>query len=288
MHSSAIRIASQTTQTPGLHGTNRIIYHTLRPHHALTPIPSSPDDLANQQENESAWCQMVVNRALALLLPYDEHQNPCLQVLVSEILSEMIFHNGICGKACESWLIWEGVTKTIYAVRPDLIPEPQPSEAPQVNRLTQFGLVSKDDNNAPVRQSQHRRLDSLSQAFWAVLQSLWLAWVLLRSSITVLMQASSLPVRSSHSKSVESESSLNNVDVIDHPSDLDMGTPHSSFPSSDSRKVPILGMTLWTCLSKLTRLQDRMPWLIGTISLVQWLLLYGPGRLCCTDSRLDR
>jgi hypothetical protein len=283
MHSSAIRIASQTTQTPGFNGTNRIIYHTLRPHHALTPIPSSPDEFASQQENESAWCQMVVNRALALLLPYEEHQNPCLQVLVSEILSEMIFHNGICGKACESWLIWEGVTKTIYAVRPDLIPEPQPAEAPQVNRLTQFGLVSQDDNNAPVRQSRYPRFDALKQAFWAVLQSLWLAWILLRSSIAVLMQASSLPARSSHPKSVESERSLD-IDMINHSGDLDTNTP----PTSDSRKVPILGMTLWTCLSKLTRLQDRMPWLIGTISLVQWLLLYGPGRLCCTDSRLDR
>jgi hypothetical protein len=287
MHCSAIRIASQTTQTPGLHGTNRIIYHTLRPHHALTPIPSSPDDLADQQENESAWCQMVVNRALALLLPYDEHQNPCLQVLVSEILSEMIFHNGICGKACESWLIWEGVTKIIYAVRPDLIPDPHPSEAPPVNRLTQFGLVSKGGNNAPVRQSKYRPLDALKQSFWAVLQSLWLAWVLLRSSINVLMQASSLPARSSHPKSVESGSSLN-MDMIDHSSDLDTGTPHTSFPSSEPRIVPILGMTLWTCLSKLTRLQDRMPWLIGTISLVQWLLLYGPGQVCRTDSRLDK
>jgi hypothetical protein len=287
MHSSAIRIASQTTQTPGFNGTNRIIYHTLRPHHALTPIPSSPDELTSQQENESAWCQMIVNRALSLLLPYEEHQNPCLQVLVSEILSEMIFHNGICGKACESWLIWEGVTKIIYAVRPDLIPEPQPSEAPQVNRLKQFGLVSKDDNNAPVRPSKYRPLDVLKQAFWAFLQSLWMAWVLLRSSVTVLMQASSLPARSSHQKSVESGSTLN-MDTIDHSGDSDTCTPYTSFPLSDSRKVPILGMTFWTCLSKLTRLQDRMPWLIGTISLVQWLLLYGPGRLCCTDSRLDR
>jgi hypothetical protein len=285
MHSSAIRVASHTTQTPGFNGTNRIIYHTLRPHHALTPIPSSPDELTSQQENESAWCQMVVNHALSLLLPYEEHQNPCLQVLVSEILSEMIFHNGICGKACESWLIWEGVTKIIYAVRPDLIPEPQPVEAQQANRLTQFGLVSKDEDNAPVRQSKYRRLDSLKQAFWAVLQSLWMAWVLLRSSITVLMQASSLPGRSSHPKSVESERPLN-MDMIDHSGDPD--TPYTSFPPSDLRKVPILGMTIWICLSKLTRLQDRMPWLIGTISLVQWLLLYGPGRLCCTDSRLDR
>lgn len=286
MHSSAIRVASQATQTPGLNGTNRTIYHTLRPHHALTPVPSSPDESADQQENESAWCQMVVNRALSLLLPHDEHQNPCLQVLVSEILSEMIFHNGICGKACESWLIWEGITKTIYAVRPDLIPEPQASETPQVNRLTQFGLVSKDDNT-PIRQPKYRRLDALNQAFWAILQSLWLAWVLLRSSTTVLMQASSLPARSSHPKSVETESSLN-AETIDHSSDLDAVTLHTSSPSSDSRKLPVLGMTLWTCLSKLTRLQDRMPWLIGTISLVQWLLLYGPGQMCCTDSRLDR
>jgi len=287
MHSSAIRIASQTTQTSGLSGTNRAIYHTLRPHHALTPVPDSPVELADQQENESAWCQMVVNRALSLLLPYDEHQNPCLQVLVSEILSEMIFHNGICGKACESWLIWEGVTKIIYAIRPDLTPVPQPSETPQVNRLTQFGLVSKDDNNAPVRKSKYRRIDALKQSFWTVVQSLWLAWVLLRSSMTVLMQASSLPVRSSHSKSIEPDSSLN-VDTIDHSGNLDTGTPHKSFRSLDSPKTPILGMTLWTCLSKLTRLQGRMPWLIGTTSLVQWLLLYGPGQVCCTDSRLDR
>jgi len=286
MYGSAIRIASQTTRTPGISGKNRTIYHTLRPHHALTPVPSSPEELADQQENESAWCQMVVNRALSLLLPYDEHQNPCLQVLVSEILSEMIFHNGICGKACESWLIWEGVTKIIYTVRPDLIPVPQPPETPQVNRLTQFGLVSQDDNNAPLRQSKYRRIDALNQTFWTMVQSLWLVGVLLRSSITVLMQASSLPLRSSR-KSVESESSLD-LDMIDHPSDLNADTSHTSFPSSDSQKLPILGMTIWTCLSKLTRLQDRMPWLSGTTSLVQWLLLYGPGQVCCTDSRLDR
>lgn len=72
------------------------------------------------------------------------------------------------------------------------------------------------------------------------------------------------------------------MDMTDHSSNLDTGT------YADSQKVPILGMTLWTCLSKLTRLQDRMPWLIGTISLVQWLLLYGPGKVCRTDSRLDR
>jgi hypothetical protein len=137
-----------------------MIYHALRPHHALTPIPDSPDELADQQENESAWCQMVVNRALALLLPYDEHQNPCLQVLVSEILSEMIFHNGICGKACEGWLIWEGVTKVIYVLRPDLVPTPQAVDQQPVNRLKQFGLVSKDEDVSPHQSASIRRHQS--------------------------------------------------------------------------------------------------------------------------------
>lgn len=286
MHHSAIRTASQTTQTSNISSTNRIIYHALRPHHALTPIPDTPDALANQQENESAWCQMLVNRALALLLPYDEHQNPCLQVLVSEILSEMIFHNGICGKACEGWLIWEGVTKVIYALRPDLVPTPPPVDSQPVNRLKQFGLVSKEDGVVHHHTSRGR-LDAVSQGFWALVQSLWLGWLLIRSTVVSLLQASSLPIRSSHMQYSKLESARR-VPIADDSSNLDL-TPAESQPlSSDTHKPPILGMALWTCLSKLTRLQDRMPWLTGTLSLMQWLLLYGPGQVCCTNSRIDR
>ena len=281
MHSPAIRIASQTTQSTTLSGANRIIYHALRPHHALTPIPITPNELADQQENESAWCQMVVNRALALLLPYDEHQNPCLHVLVSEILSEMIFHNGICGKACENWLIWEGVTKVIYVLRPDLVPIAQPADQAPVNRLKQFGLVSNEED---VTQSKSggRRFDALSQGFWALMQSLWLAWVIMRSAVVLLMQASSLPTRSTHSQ----YSKLDNI--VDDSSSLDLHPAERLRVSSASQNIPILGMALWTCLSKLARLQERMPWLTGTFSLMQWFLLHGPGQLCCTNSRFDR
>lgn len=286
MHPLAIRIASQTTQATNLTGANRTIYHALRPHHALTPIPVSPDDLADQQDNESAWCQMVVNRALALLLPYEEHQNPCLQVLVSEILSEMIFHNGICGKACESWLIWEGVTKVIYVLRPDLVPAPQPDEQQPVNRLKQFGLVSKEED-ASHQHAGRRRFDALSQGFWAMVQSLWLAWGLMRSALVLLMQASSLPARTIHTQ-CSKLGSTEKTSITDESKNLDLASAESPHVSSDSQKTPILGMALWTCLSKLTRLQERMPWLTGTLSLMQWLLLLGPGQVCCTNSRFDR
>lgn len=286
MHNPAIRTASQTTQTSNISGTNRIIYHALRPHHALTPIPNSPDELVDQQENESAWCQMVVNRALALLLPYDEHQNPCLQVLVSEILSEMIFHNGICGKACEGWLIWEGVTKVIYALRPDLVPSPQPVDPQPVNQLKQFGLVSREEHVAHQHTSR-RRFDAISQGFWALVQSVWLGLLLMRSAVVSLIQASSLPIRSTHTQYSKLER-VPKVTIANDSSYSDLAPAEGQRLTSDSQKPPILGMALWTCLSKLTRLQDRMPWLTGTLSLVQWLLLYGPGKVCCTNSRFDR
>merc|ERR1711974_222344 len=58
--------------------------------------------------------------------------------------------------------------------------------------------------------------------------------------------------------------------------------------SATLQNIPILGMALWTCVSKLAHLQERMPWLTGTLSLMQWLLLHGPGQVCCTNSRFDR
>ena len=280
MHSSAIRIASETTHSTNFSGSNRAIYHALRPHHALTPIPDSPDDLADQQENESAWCQMVVNRALALLLPYDEHQNPCLQVLVSEILAEMIFHNGICGKACENWLLWEGVTKVIYVLRPDLVPA-QPVDQQPVNQLKQFGLVSKDEDLTHPKTGR-RRFDALSQGFWGLMQSLWLAWDLLRSAVVLLMQASSLPARSTHLQRLKLDS------IAEDSNNLGLSTAEKPRTSAASQNIPILGMALWTCLSKLAHLQERMPWLTGTLSLMQWLLLHRLGQVCCTNSRFDR
>jgi hypothetical protein len=280
MHSQAIRIASQTTQSTNFSGSNRAIYHALRPHHALTPIPDSPDELADQQENESAWCQMVVNRALALLLPYEEHQNPCLQVLVSEILAEMIFHNGICGKACENWLLWEGVTKVIYVLRPDLV-SAQPVDQQPVNQLKQFGLVSKEEDVTHSKTSRNW-FEALSQGFWALLQSFWLFWVMMRSAVVALMQASSLPARSTH----EQRSKLDSI--TDDSDNLHATSTEKQRVSAASQNVPILGMALWTCLSKLAHLQKRMPWLTGTLSLMQWLLLHGPGQVCCTNSRFDR
>lgn len=233
---------------------------------------------------------MVVNRALLFLLPQEEHQNPCLQVLVSDILSEMIFHNGICGKACESWLLWEGITKIVYAVRPDLMPPPQQADSPQLDRLSQFGLLSASDDASqrPVPRSRRSHIDTLTNGFWALLQSVWLAWLLMRSFVTALIQASSLPVRSNSTYGSKDKDPSKVVNGVEERDGLGPTSHDLHHPRPASRKQPILDMAVWGILLKLTRLQDRMPWLTGSLSLTQWLLLVGPGQVCCTDSRLDR
>lgn len=261
----------------------RTVFHALRPHNALTPIPISPEQATHQQENEGAWCQMVVNRVLSLLLPPEDLENPCLQVLVSDILSEMIFHNGICGKACESWLIWEGVTKILYAVRPDLVPSPPPEPA-QIDRLEQFGLLSrvKSASEAPGQKSRRLGFDTIVGGFWATVQLVTLIWLLLRSFVTALTHASTLPARANH------PSDGKTGDPIEHDGAEGLRPGESVASTSHDEKQPILALRAWPCVATLLHLHDRMPWLTGLLSLMQWLLLAGPGQLCCTDSTLDR
>jgi hypothetical protein len=61
----------------------------------------------------------------------------------------------------------------------------------------------------------------------------------------------------------------------------------SAGPSQPSKR-PIIKMKLWSCVSSLFDLDFRMPWLYGTISMLQWGALAGPGKLGNTDGMLDK
>ena len=89
--------------------TSREIYHTLVPHPALTPVPreTDPSTILEQARNEESWRQLLVQGVLAVLLPTEDLENGCLRALVAEIFSDMILGNGVSGKACKPWLLWE-------------------------------------------------------------------------------------------------------------------------------------------------------------------------------------
>jgi hypothetical protein len=221
---------------------------------------------------------LTVNRILPLILPPEDMLNPCLDVLVSEIFAELIFHNGICGKACEPWLIWDGVAK--------LLRSKENSDSGSLDDRSQEGTKTDRDAGPPeahsTRDASQRttlrgRFEAISQLFWLILQCVVAFWLFLRASIVALMQASTLPrrtVRDDH-----------RPEGVKMPYEKSLG---GSKDSIDRQKRPIVGMSVWVCAERILSFDRRMPWLSGMLSLTQWLLLHGPGRLCRTNSRLDR
>lgn len=262
----------------------------MKPNEALTPLPNDAESVVEQDENESAWSQLLVSRVLPLVLPPEDLQNPCLHVLMSEIFSEMIVHRVLCQRVSEPWLLWEGITKAIYALRHDLAPRPTSEEASSpVGRLEQFGLLSS--RNAAAGEDQRWSLrasafDRISGALWAALQFSTIAWLFLRSLVVGLMHASTLPHRSSHAQG-EKTSDKPPVTAVG-PSEGGPDAPPSVTRHAHAVKRPVVGMRVWSCASTLTALDQRMPWVIGFFSLLQWLSLRGPGQLCRTDGPLDR
>ena len=244
--------------------------------------------ILEQEDNEIAWSQLLVSRIVPLVLPPEDLQNPCLHVLVSEFFSGMIVHNAICSRASEAWMVWEGVTKIINALRPDFstnnrqVP-PDVTSSP-INRLEQFGLLSSSQakEGEDLQRAQRGWLHAIAQAFWATLQFTTITWLLLRSFVTALMHASSVPAREETRVGTMRMSDKVRVSAVTPGS-----RPNPDHEGYDKRPA-IVSLKVWTCISRLTSIERRMPWFSGFVSLLQWLSLYGPGALCDSDSLLDR
>lgn len=229
-----------------------------------------------------------MSKVLQLILPQEDLRNPCLHALVSEMFAEMIIHNGICGKACESWLIWEGITKLICFFRPNLIT--QPEAGVPLNRLEQFGLLSSAEFSAGQngRSTGRSIFDKTTAAFWSLLYGLMLAWLLTRTFFAALSQTSSLEPRASHSS--KSDATGEKLLAEDYPNAYasPIGTQEEGAYMGLQTSKPVIRMRAWTCISHFILLPQRMPWLSGVLSLLQRLLLFGPGQLCSMDSAMDR
>ncbi|KAF2712875.1 hypothetical protein K504DRAFT_472416 [Pleomassaria siparia CBS 279.74] len=302
-HLSAFRLAQQHSSRPqSLVSDPRIIYHTLHPHPALTPVPTEavPSSIVEQRENESAWRQLLVQGVLAVLLPTEDLENGCLRALVAEIFAEMILGNGISGKACEGWLLWEGITG-IAEVLQDGVKEKDAqsgdtsSPEQSLSRLERFGLLSQPANEPkkstkPQLTSRHQ--DSvpmtISTLFWIFIQYTLLVCTAMRTVIMGVATWSSLPPRSVAGASGNNSGSSQSPTIeanhqwrlpqADHP---DLRRPLAS-------KQAIVSMKLWSCASQLVELNSRMPWLSSLISMLHWKALFGPGKLGGTEGVLDR
>jgi PXA domain len=285
LYADGSNIAYRTAHCPihpdPLEPDPRLIYHSLWPSPALFPVPgkNDPASVLIQKENEAAYRQLLVQGILAILLPTEDFQNDSLTSLVGQILSEMILGNGVGGKACEPWLIWEGITKIAEVIQTKL------PESKARKRLARS--LSEDKTSETLHSADQGKIKShrwtIQKTFWLILQYGFFAFTTVRFVIVIIAMSSSLPSRLHHSKKV----------LGTQPVAKNMQPPASNMTASSESpnsplKRPILSMKIWACASNLLDLDARMPWLSATLSMLQWFALQGLGELGYTDGMIDK
>jgi hypothetical protein len=242
-------------------------------------LPIDEASIQRQRENESDWCQALVNGVLLVVLPPEDLSNPCLDVLVSEVFSDLILRNAVLRRVAEPWLLWEGITKISYSLRPmSTLPLNTLESTPQ-SRLDHFGLLSHADfaQEQNLETRQHQRLSKTSSVFWTALDYVALLWTLLRAFVIALTHASSLPSRAMTGQQNPALDTMKAVAV-----DPDEHAVRQPKPPA------LVQMQVWNCLGRIISLPQRMPWMSGFLSLLQWLSLNAFGGFASTNSAFDR
>ncbi|MCJ1412663.1 hypothetical protein MMC19_006760 [Ptychographa xylographoides] len=278
-HVHAYRLSQQSLNpnSPSTSVDPRSVYHTLVPHPAFSPPPDekNPSTIEEQSQNEGAYRQLLVHGALAVLLPTEDLGNACLRTLVADVAGEMILGQGIGGKACEGWFIWDGITKTVATIKARVEPKATGPEieADTRTRLEKFGLLSGRDDTTDQRR-KHARSSPISRAFWRILQYGYLAVLATRFVFVSLLAASS------------STSRRPLTTTEPHITGDEHGVTEST--TATAWTPPLLTFRIFPLISLLLHLAERAPWLSGSLSLMQHHLTRRPGRLGATDGLLDK
>ena len=269
---AAYRVSLQSQQLPPLFTDPHVVYHNLIPHPALSPVPNAavPSTAAEQQEHEAEYRQLLVQGALAVLLPTEDLENACLRTLVADVIADSILGNSIGGKVCEGWFIWGGITKLVEVVKARIEPKAtgEEIEVDTRSRLEKFGLLS--ENRQSKKASKIDRRSTFSSAFWRILQYGFMTFMTIRFVLLGFITASSRPMRSTWTSKPSSSKEL-------WPMDERLEAPR-----------PILSAKILSVMSTLLDLRSRMPWLSGSLALLQHQLIHGPLGLAATDGVLDQ
>ncbi|KIW79049.1 hypothetical protein Z517_08889 [Fonsecaea pedrosoi CBS 271.37] len=286
-HIAAYRTAT-TAQAALQYGENpRRIYHALNPHPALDP--SLPPE--QQQAYESAYRQLLVQGALAVLLPTEDLANACLRTLVSDIISDLILGQAVAQKLCEPWFLHGTVSKVVEIVTspPTLASRANAVDDQEIlqpdgrqSRLEQFGLLS---SNTATQESysSDRHQSSVSAWFWRLLQYAFMAYQLTRFILVGLAFAHHLPRRTRHQQHLLAGSTTT-------PSKEQLSTSSTRQVSGPDHQPPraVINYRVFSCISSMLDLTIRVPWLAGSLGFWQHMLTTGPGRYGAANSTLDK
>ncbi|KHN99549.1 PXA domain protein [Metarhizium album ARSEF 1941] len=250
----------RTSQTILVDG--REAYHALWPLPFLSPVPISgePTTTAKQLRNEAAYRQLLVQATVAVLLPTEDLENPCLTALVGQIFSELVIGNAIANKAVQPWLLFEAICIVDRVL----------AEKRQGSRCLKASSRAKTLLKGP-------RSWSVQGFFVSIIQVALVLMSTIRFAFNLITVSSSLPPRrrlTTDKKPAPEVSAGKGNTAQDAP--------------SPPAKVPVLAFNAWSCLGNVIELHARMPWLGGFLSLLQLGAIYGPGRIAGLDGVLDR
>ena len=255
------------------------IYHALNSHPALDS--SLPPE--QQQVYESAYRQLLIQGALAVLLPTEDLSNTCLRTMVSDIISDLILGQALAQKICEPWFLHGTVSKVVEIVRSrathavDDKKILQPDE--RQSRLEKFGLLSSNTHAQENYSSDHHQ-SWLSAWVWGLLQYAFIAYQSARFILVGLSHAHHQPRRSRHHVDGSTFSpSLQKLPVLStrHATDADARSPRA-----------VVNYRLFSCISTMLDLTVRMPWLASSLEFCQHILSTGPGKCGGVNSTLDK
>ena len=235
--------------------------------------------MEEEAKNEAIYRQLLVQGVLAVILPTEDLRNPCLRTLVADALADMILGNGVAGKACEGWMMWEGITKTIESARAQMKPKAAEAEikVDTRSRLEKSGLLGEKDGRRDANGGTRGRRLVVVEAFWRAVQYVYVTFAAIRFVVLGLVAASSAPSRTR---------SRARPTVKDDYEASPMASSRKA-PAEEGRR-PILCYSVFGLVSQLLDLPSRMPWTSGLLSLVQYHLIGGVMRVGETDGLLDK
>lgn len=208
------------------------------------------------------------------MLPTEDLDNTCLRTLVADVIAETILGRSIGGRVSEGWFIWAVMIKAMEAVKAQVDPRAtgEEIEVDTRSRLEKFGLLS--ERGEDTRPSVDGRRSAFSEVFWRFLQYGYLAILTVQFVVVGLLTATSEPRRSTWSARVTADSPVANP--IEAPATV---------------LRPLLDSRIFSMLSTLLDLSYRMPWLSGSLALLQQHLVASPLvvlRVGAVDGLLDQ
>ncbi|KAL1961341.1 hypothetical protein VTO42DRAFT_69 [Malbranchea cinnamomea] len=248
----------------------RAVYHTLNPHRALSPVPdtAAPATVSKQKENEAMYRQLLAQGILAVLLPTEDLENMCLRTLVGDILADLLLGEIVSDKLCEGWFIWETVIRLVTELQRENAGLDQKRQSEMFTTLASSEVEGQNNDNSS-RGDQSR----FSVWLWGVLQFCYLIILSIRFVARGLYRAATTPLPSITARSSVSTSNASSV---------------KEWTEGNIVRVPVIKYRLFGMISQIMDIPRRMPWLGGSLALVQHLLLAGPGHLGETGGIIDR